>query len=311
MLPKRFIESTCLKCHHQITDLIRNGSMEEAPKLIKGYNLVRESGCFGCHEISGLKNGREVGPDLRLEPSPPVDAYSAVDRVKLFTDPLNPPGTMRKVGPSLFRVSEKTNQQWARKWIAAPRDFRPTTKMPHFYGLSNNGKDVLPNEQKDFPETEVASIAYYLFRESSDYLHGKDTYLRFVEARIKDLQARKEAKTASEQELRQLEEFTRRRDMEKKPVLLTERLIDGEGHTVQLPPAKTGDPAKAQVKSGRQLFSERGCLACHRHTGTGKADDTALPAVNSEAEFAPDLSRLAAKIAPEENAADPNAKRRW
>ncbi|HEV3115531.1 MAG TPA: c-type cytochrome, partial [Gemmataceae bacterium] len=311
MLPKRFIESTCLKCHHQVTDLIRNGSMEEAPRLIKGYNLVRESGCFGCHEISGLKSGREIGPDLRLEPSPPVDAYSASDRVKLFSDPLNPPGALRKVGPSLFRVSEKTNQQWARKWIAAPRNFRPTTKMPHFYGLSNNTREVLPDDQKDFPDTEIASIAYYIFRESSDYLHGKDTYSRFMEQRIKDLQDRQNNKTASEQEQRQLEELLRLRDLERKPKLLTEQIVDGQGSTVQLPAARTGDAAKAQLKSGRQLFTERGCLGCHTHAGTTKADDTQVPSVKSDADFAPDLSRLAAKIAPEENPSDPNAKRRW
>ena len=95
-MPKRFIESTCLKCHHQVTDLIRNGSMEEAPKLIKGYNLVRENGCFGCHEIASVKSGREVGPDLRLEPSPPLEAYTPLERAKMTSDPLNPPGTERR-----------------------------------------------------------------------------------------------------------------------------------------------------------------------------------------------------------------------
>ena len=68
MLPSRFVESSCLKCHHEVTDLVREGSKEEAPKLLRGFNLVRENGCFGCHEIAGIKSGREVGPDLRLEP---------------------------------------------------------------------------------------------------------------------------------------------------------------------------------------------------------------------------------------------------
>jgi hypothetical protein len=65
MLPARFIESSCVKCHHQMTDLIRHGTKNEAPKLLKGYNLVRDNGCFGCHEISGFKGGRQIGPDLR------------------------------------------------------------------------------------------------------------------------------------------------------------------------------------------------------------------------------------------------------
>ncbi len=77
MLSSRFIESSCLKCHHEVTDLIRHGSKDEAPKLLRGYELVRENGCFGCHEISGIKAGREVGPDLRLEPQPALDVPDA------------------------------------------------------------------------------------------------------------------------------------------------------------------------------------------------------------------------------------------
>ncbi|MGH9678236.1 MAG: hypothetical protein ACRD36_14115, partial [Candidatus Acidiferrum sp.] len=43
MQPARFMESACLKCHYQVTDLIREGNKEEAPKLLNGYNLVREN----------------------------------------------------------------------------------------------------------------------------------------------------------------------------------------------------------------------------------------------------------------------------
>ena len=62
MLSSRFVESSCVKCHHQVTDLIRHGSKEEAPKLLRGYNLVSENGCFGCHEIAGIKGGRASAP---------------------------------------------------------------------------------------------------------------------------------------------------------------------------------------------------------------------------------------------------------
>src|SRR5207253_2746986 len=58
----------------------------------------------------------------------------------------------------------------------------------------------------------------------------------------------------------------------------------------------------------RQLFSERGCLACHQHGAVAKADGD-FPAIPGEATFGPDLSRLAAKINPENG--DPDAKRRW
>ena len=102
----------------------------EAPKLMKGYTLVHELGCFGCHEISGVKSGRWVGPDMRLEPEPPLETLSPAERAKKLADPANPPGNQRKVGPSLFRIAEKTNDEWTAKWIKAPREFHPTTWAP-------------------------------------------------------------------------------------------------------------------------------------------------------------------------------------
>ena len=120
MLPKRFQESGCVKCHYQVIDLlpdgnkteIREGKKVDAPgaKVVAGYNLVHENGCFGCHDIPGIKGGRWVGPDLRLEPSPAIDELAPVEKLKATSDPLNPPGAYRKVGPSLRRVSEKTNE---------------------------------------------------------------------------------------------------------------------------------------------------------------------------------------------------------
>ena len=176
MLSSRFTESSCLKCHHQVTDLIRDGSKKEAPKLLRGYDLVRENGCFGCHDISGTKSGRSIGPDLRLEPTPPLDWLTPIEQDRIKNDPLNPPGTYRKVGPSLRRLTEKTNEGWTRRWIASPRNFRPDTKMPHFYGLSTNSEDMLPDDQKAFPAAEMHAITHYLFVESQQSLEGKDTY---------------------------------------------------------------------------------------------------------------------------------------
>jgi mono/diheme cytochrome c family protein/cbb3-type cytochrome oxidase cytochrome c subunit len=377
MLSSRFVESSCTKCHHQMTDLISHGSKEEAPKLLRGYNLVRENGCFGCHEIAGLKGGREVGPDLRLEPAPALEFLSPSEQDRARSDPLNPPGAFRRVGPSLRRIAEKTNQEWARKWIQAPRDFRPDTKMPHFYGLSNNTPDALPDDQKKFPATEIHAIAYYLFAESKGAVGGEDTTRKFLAKRLKELhgdlrkglledRSRKEllevtrrladlmlisvpmkapAINAAAGELRRLQDRVqelqkKKADLAAKPeaedlpaaearemkedgasldtvtdrllaagkiVPLSQQLLGEDGTPVSLPKADAKDAAK-----GRRLFSEKGCLACHTHAGTAKAGDS-LPGVTSQANFGPNLSRLAAKIAPE--IADKKdlaeAKRRW
>src|SRR5262249_18148601 len=159
------------KCHHQVTDLYSDGNKSEAPKLTKGYNLIREYGCFGCHEINGFAGGRQVGPDLRLEPNPPLESLNVAERSKLLADPDNPPGQLRRVGPSLYRVSEKTYEAWAVKWLRAPREFRPDTKMPHYYGLSNNNAQALHGTgQEKFPATEIHGVIHYLFEVSRDYV---------------------------------------------------------------------------------------------------------------------------------------------
>jgi mono/diheme cytochrome c family protein len=393
MNPARFAESGCVKCHRQLTDLIRHGNKEEAPKLLRGYNLVRENGCFGCHEINALKGGKEVGPDLRLEPSPALEYLSAADQDKARSDPLNPPGTYRKVGPGLRRLAEKTNEAWVRQWILSPRGFRPDTKMPHFYGLSNNDAEALKNtanfgvDQRAFPDAEIHSIAHYLLAESKGHLQGTDSARKDLQERLKTLQTKLKNGPLSDREKKDIEESTRRlmdlallsvpmqareitaladkqqsaqdkllelrlrqkflddkqaknqelsddeqKDLKRvqaerpkyeaemdqataalekagKPTPIKHRLIGEDGATVAMPPAPKDDAErKARALHGRQLFTEKGCLACHAHQGTEKPDG-GLPAVHGEQNFGPELSRVAAKIGPD--GGDAEAKRRW
>jgi mono/diheme cytochrome c family protein/cbb3-type cytochrome oxidase cytochrome c subunit len=209
MQSSRFIESTCLKCHHQVTDLIRSGSKEEAPKVLKGFNLILDNGCFGCHEISGFKSNRPIGPDLRLEPAPAIDLLSAGDQERIKSDTSNPPGTMRRVGPGLRRIAEKTDEKWTRTWVYAPRLFREDTKMPHFYNLSTNSPDVLPDEQKEFPAAEIHSIVHYLFAESRSHLRGEDTYRNFLQAQLKKLNEATANHPLGEKQKKELSDFSR------------------------------------------------------------------------------------------------------
>ncbi len=338
MLPTRFLESSCVKCHHQMTDLLPHGESVEAragrsidapgSKVLRGYNLVKDNGCFGCHEIPGIKDGRWVGPDLRLEPSPPLDAMTPTERVKATADPLSPPGTLRKVGPSLKRIAEKTNAEWTRRWLESPRDFRPDTKMPHFYNLSNNSPEFLRKSpfaeeraQADFPAAEIHGIAYYLFKESTGYLAGNETARKANLFRQQELQEKLKNHTISEKEKLELDEVNRRLELAGVPVPLKDQLKSADGKVVKLPDWLKDESARKEKiegkkdasgeiieMGGRQLFTEKGCLACHKHDGTTKADAT-TPAVISTADFGPNLSDLAAKIKPE--VTDPEARWRW
>jgi mono/diheme cytochrome c family protein len=319
MLPARFVESSCLKCHHQVTDLYSPNNRNEAPKVLKGYNLIRENGCFGCHEIQGRKEGRPVGPDMRLEPVPPLDDLSAKERHAIKSDMDNLPGEYRKVGPSLYRLTEKTNRDWALKWLKAPREFRPDTKMPHFYGLTNNDPKNLPAGQEKFPDAEMHAITHYLFSASESYLkqvaelHPKDQkeYHSLLQSEEKLLESLLNNPTAVPKEM--LQEYLSE-DVSKISALspsmikesttrLRSKIQKRKAHTplVDLPADDKGDPLK-----GRQLFSERGCMACHSHHATetpqGKAPvgegspGTYAPAMMGEAQFGPNLSQLKAKL---------------
>lgn len=72
MWPKRFDESGCLKCHHEVVELERSEKFPDppAPKVTHGYHLIRKFGCYGCHEVNGFDGpDKRIGPDLRTEPN--------------------------------------------------------------------------------------------------------------------------------------------------------------------------------------------------------------------------------------------------
>ena len=160
MYPQRFEESGCIKCHVNVTEL---GINEEfgatAPKVFKGYQLVKTYGCFGCHEISGYDGTKIVGPDLRLEPSTPEEA------AKIAKDPLQVAGKLRKVGPSLKYSASKSDAGFVAHWTAEPKRFRPTTKMPQFFGLDNQ-RDALAQK---YTPIEIAAVAHYLQENSAKF----------------------------------------------------------------------------------------------------------------------------------------------
>jgi hypothetical protein len=69
-----------------------------------------------------------IGPDLRLEPQ------TAEEAARIAADPTQVAGKMRKVGPSLRHVAAKTTDAFIEYWTEDPARFRPTTKMPKFFG---------------------------------------------------------------------------------------------------------------------------------------------------------------------------------
>jgi cbb3-type cytochrome oxidase cytochrome c subunit len=161
MLPARLAQSRCLQCHHDVTDLEPSRRFAEppAPKLLAGYDLVRQYGCFGCHEINGFDDsGRRVGPDMRLEPNPAVPTQASA--------PGAAPGSMRKVGPSLRDVADRLDAARLEHWIARPAVIRPATRMPQLYGLDEHLEGQTLADVRRFEAVELRAISAYLLAES-------------------------------------------------------------------------------------------------------------------------------------------------
>lgn len=155
--PRQFMESGCLRCHHNVVELGFNDEFgASAPQLFEGYSLIRDFGCFGCHEINGYDGTRPIGPDLRLEPQ------TAEEAEKIAADPNQVAGRMRKVGPSLRHLASKTTPEFVAYWTEIPSRFRPDTRMPQFFHLDNQ-EDALA---KLLQPVELAGITEYLMERS-------------------------------------------------------------------------------------------------------------------------------------------------
>jgi len=77
--------------------------------LERGMDNFLRFGCYGCH---------------KLDPA-----------VYPFMQTIRP-----KVGPPLDEIASKTTPEFLRQWVLNPKNFRPFTRMPRFWGLANNSR---------------------------------------------------------------------------------------------------------------------------------------------------------------------------
>ena len=223
MYPKRFMESGCLKCHHNVTELEKSERYAEAPapKVTKGHQLIKKYGCYGCHEFNGYDSGDRVGPDLRSEPNYFAAAQQIkfdpgfaklTDLEKQYVDDLigqpgrddvrrklyqvllqdessserrlsedtltriapllkdiENPGKLRRAGPSLRFVGSKLDSAFLYDWIRKPKHFRPTSRMPQFFGLWNHLEGESLKTAKRLEAIEIFAAVKYLENRSQPF----------------------------------------------------------------------------------------------------------------------------------------------
>ena len=115
-----------------------------------------EAGCVTCHAADVwtpgsemVETGRELATNMGCFVCHKID-YPA------FQD-------LPRPGPNLASVAGKTETGWAYKWIEAPRDFRASTWMPHFFFQKNTSSAINQERQK----AEIVGIVSYLWDKSA------------------------------------------------------------------------------------------------------------------------------------------------
>ncbi len=142
MLLPDYTSASCRKCHERTYDLERRRTepLPSAARIVRGRDLFTSTGCINCHNVDGLTDSRRVGTDLT-------------------------------------HVGEKLSEGFIHRWIEYPNDFRPSTRMPHFFKQENNlPSDILPAVANEFDpdpalrtETEIQAITHYLRTFSTPY----------------------------------------------------------------------------------------------------------------------------------------------
>jgi cytochrome c2 len=159
-----YVQASCLKCHNAQT------SLKGGEKLDHGRRLIEQLGCWSCHKMKQMETytthhvaaGEDFEGlckfyDVNADDVRRLNGFSQEVSLTLGQEVNIPIRTLRKPGPSLYKVASKTNKEWMRKWLANPVDFRPNTYMPRFWGLDNNAGTP------DRNAVEINAIAEYLF----------------------------------------------------------------------------------------------------------------------------------------------------
>jgi hypothetical protein len=289
MYPERFAESSCLKCHHRVTELEPSERFPDppAPKVVRGYNLIRKYGCFGCHEINGYDGGDRIGPDLRSEPN----FFAAA--MQLQTDP----------GFAKMDDSVKT---WVKELAEHPE--RDTVRHRIYEALIADGESDEPVLGKP---THADLVPLFKDVENAGVLRKAGPSLRYAERKLDPefmfdwIHEPKNFRptTRMPQFFRlwdHLDAHGHGDDAEKFEPLeilgivtyLRERSQDFDYLT---PPEGV---AEASAERGKVLFQQRGCLACHNHKDF--ADTSAYRGKDAIVQ-GPDLSGVGTKFSPERN----------
>lgn len=335
MHAKRFVESACLKCHHDVNSLAPSARFPEAPapKLSYGADLIRKMGCFGCHEINGYDGPkRRVGPDLRLEPNSFAAAQQLMHAPDTGFDKLTPAergwiqelvdhpdrDDVRHHIHQLIREDAKSEEPRLSLYVHAkleplfrdvdsPGKMRKTGPSLRFVGHKADAAflfDWIRQPANFRPDTRMPQF-FGLWDHLPRQTLAREKHE--LEEEQKVLKKRGKKRNASrlaeiDRDLERVHEQlhnTKAKESEYEPLEvfgIVTYLLQRTQPFAYLKPAEVSDSTREEkIERGKILFQERGCLACHSHKDFPDAKELRGP---QEIVQGPDLSRVGDKFSP-------------
>ncbi len=283
MLARRFAQSRCLQCHADVTDLEPSRRFPDppAPKLLAGYHLVRQHGCFGCHEIKGVAaSGERLGPDMRLEPNCGAAALqlaatesSLTERQRTLARRIagrpDDPALRRRLVESID--AEELRSRLSPRGMALVDYLSAEAEAPGtMRKVGPSLRDVAARLDRRFLVSWIGEPVGFRPETRMPRLFGLDEHLEGP--------ARERASRLEAVEVEALAEFL----LDASQPVKLEAGWPGQSAAVA---RNVTEPPSAE--RGRRLLLTQGCLACHKHDDYPQATGTQ----------GPDLSRLGAKYA--------------
>jgi cytochrome c2 len=206
-------------------------------------DAIREPGAAVAAADDGDSDDGDAGNEAAGASGPALSPASHA-LASVLAD-VDTPGAFRKPGPSLRYVASKLELPFLYDWIANPTHFRPTTRMPRFFGLH----DHLASE------AELAAGPHGADEDDTAEVVSPDAELNF-----ESMSSLEKAEVLEPVEIRSAAEY----------LLKISQPFD----YLSAPDGVTTTPS---VERGKEVFQLRGCLACHQHKDFPDAKATQGP----------------------------------
>ena len=327
MYSQRFAEASCIRCHHDVTDLEASERFPDppAPKVVAGHKLVSAYGCFGCHEINGYDGpDKRIGPDLRLEPNFFAAALQLLHVTNERMDHFQNQQDTQQASAAEQRLSELTEIAELARQVAEDSEHNHAARHRLIELLTADAS----RPADDGLGTSLPPTSLNLARALKDV--GAPGRLRKVGPSLRHVGHKLDPEFLYDW-IREPKHF---RPETKMPQFfgLREHLLSTDGlsdnfedksevfepielhgivsylldrtqsfESTDPPPYISPSETDEKIKRGKLLFETRGCLACHSHKDFPNVHATQNESSPTHLVHAPDLSAIGNKLSAPRN----------